>query len=103
MAQRTQLVLLVVVWALAFAGSFLHYQLAAPTGDGFTRGFNRIAIFLGWQAISFLLAIITMLVARREEEEMTTVLSVIGHVPMVVSGVLLIAFVALVAHLALFA
>ncbi len=37
--------LLMAVWAVLFAASFAMAFLTGPSGDGFTRGLNRIEIF----------------------------------------------------------
>jgi hypothetical protein len=37
---------------------------AEPTGDGFTRGLNRLTGFVGWQAAGMILALIAWLSAR---------------------------------------
>ena len=47
MAYKPLLVTLVTLWLLTFGGSFLHFRLAEPSGEGFTYGFNRVLIFLG--------------------------------------------------------
>ncbi len=39
----------IFLWAIAFAGSFISFQLTDPSGDSFTRGLNRVGTFLGWQ------------------------------------------------------
>ncbi|MBV1896226.1 MAG: hypothetical protein KUG70_07190 [Rhodobacteraceae bacterium] len=46
------------VWALVYTGSFVSFIMAEPTGDGFTRGLNRITNFLGWQFGAGILALI---------------------------------------------
>lgn len=55
-AQRLVWVLL-AIWVAAYAASFWSLFFAVPTGDGFTRGLNRVSGFLGWQALAGLAAI----------------------------------------------
>ena len=47
-------------WLVIFAGSFFWVRLITPTGDGFTRGMNRITALMGWQALAGVLAIICL-------------------------------------------
>lgn len=51
------LMVLLALWAAAFGYSVYFFLTAAPTGDGFTRGLNRISGFLGWQGIAGMFAI----------------------------------------------
>jgi hypothetical protein len=44
-------------WLVLFVTSFLVLQLTEPTGDGSTRGLNRIVSFMTWQGAAFALAI----------------------------------------------
>jgi len=57
---QTRLFLLVAVWAL-WLGAVIYsvvFLLTEPaTGDGFTRGMNRITGFLGWQGVAGTLAV----------------------------------------------
>ena len=43
MTPRILLFLAFALWAAAFAGSFAALFLVQATGDGFTRGLNRVA------------------------------------------------------------
>ncbi|WP_375175813.1 hypothetical protein [Pseudooceanicola sp.] len=55
-------VTLLILWALVWVGSFALPYMLAPTGDGFTRGLNRLMAFFGLQigagAIGLLLVFI---------------------------------------------
>lgn len=51
-------------WAAAFALSLYLAAGTEPTGDGFTRGLNRIGTFFRWQFLAFALAIVTWISAR---------------------------------------
>lgn len=44
--QKTVVWGLLAVWLLMFAGSFTVFAFVDPTGDGFTRGTNRVMGFL---------------------------------------------------------
>ena len=58
------LTLLLAAWALAFGWSLIGAYLATPTGDGFTRGLDRLTHFLGWQAIAGLVGLAVFGVGR---------------------------------------
>ncbi|MEL7027306.1 MAG: hypothetical protein AAGO57_08790 [Pseudomonadota bacterium] len=51
-------------WVLAFGWSVFGSWAMEPTGDGFTRGSNRLVNFLGWQAIATCLALAAFGVGR---------------------------------------
>ncbi len=57
MSRRNLTLLLLLLWAAAFVWSFVSTQITPATGDGFTRGMNRISGFAIWQALAFALAI----------------------------------------------
>jgi len=57
---------LVAIWAVAFVLSFLAFT-EQPTGDGFTRGLNRLSGFLQWQMIAIVTALV--LLALRSQAE----------------------------------
>ena len=48
--------LLIAVWAGLFVWSFIGFTITEPTGDGFTRGLNRISGFLLWQLAAGIVA-----------------------------------------------
>ncbi|MEQ9014724.1 MAG: hypothetical protein RLO38_04185 [Roseovarius confluentis] len=58
------LTVLFAIWAMCFAYSFVSFAVTAPSGDGFTRGLNRISSFLGWQGIAGLLSIVLWVLGR---------------------------------------
>lgn len=58
------LVALLLVWAVAYIASFALPATMAPTGDGFTRGLNRVGTFFGWQIGACLLAVLIWMVGR---------------------------------------
>ena len=49
-----------VIWLVAFAWSFVGMWLTKPTGDGFTRGLNRIEGFFLWQIVAVILALVVL-------------------------------------------
>lgn len=56
---------LLLAWAVAFAASLLARVLVVPTGDGFTRGMNRLVIMVGFQALALVLATAALVASRR--------------------------------------
>ncbi|PKP85389.1 MAG: hypothetical protein CVT80_02835 [Alphaproteobacteria bacterium HGW-Alphaproteobacteria-2] len=57
--------LLAALWALLWGGSFAAVWLTEPTGDGFTRGLDRLARFAGLQAAAGMTAVPLWLGGRR--------------------------------------
>ncbi|MCU4654126.1 hypothetical protein N8I71_14870 [Roseibacterium sp. SDUM158016] len=60
---RTAIWLALALWAGAMLLSCLSLT-AEPTGDGFTRGLNRVAGFIGWQLPAAVLALFLWLSSR---------------------------------------
>jgi hypothetical protein len=52
------------LWACVFAGAFVAFAVTPATGDGFARGLNRVATFLGWQGAAGLLALCLAAISR---------------------------------------
>lgn len=52
------LLLLAGIWAALYAASFLLAAHTAPTGDGFTRGMNRLTVFVQYQVGAGLVAVV---------------------------------------------
>lgn len=50
------LMALLAIWAAAWVFSLVQV-FAEPTGDGFTRGMNRVTGFLGWQGVAGVVAL----------------------------------------------
>ena len=67
MGGRTVLWGLIGLWGLLFAGAFIAFAMTDPTGDGFTRGINRVMAFLGWQLAAGAVAILVWLLRKRFE------------------------------------
>jgi hypothetical protein len=64
---RTTILVVLGLWALAMVLSGLALT-AEPTGDGFTRGLNRVSGFVGWQAAGLILALVAWLSSRGLEK-----------------------------------
>ncbi|MBF9043229.1 hypothetical protein HKCCE4037_07825 [Rhodobacterales bacterium HKCCE4037] len=57
MTRTTLLWIVLGLWLLVMGLSATAFW-AEPTGDGFTRGLNRVTAFFGWQLGAFLLAVV---------------------------------------------
>lgn len=62
----------VVIWAAAIwiglmAASFIVPPMIAPTGDGFTRGVNRLGFLLLFQVAAAAVAVFLFVLAQGEE------------------------------------
>lgn len=53
---RLFLILCVVLWAAAWGWSLIGLAVTEPTGDGFTRGLNRVRALFFWQFVAATLA-----------------------------------------------
>jgi len=65
MKPPTLLWLALALWAMLFAAAFVVPTLMPATGDGFTRGLNRVSAFLGWQAAAGVVAFAVWLLGNR--------------------------------------
>lgn len=53
--RRYLLIVLIAAWVGAFGYAFVLLATLPPTGDGFTRGLNRMTAFIGWHLIAGLM------------------------------------------------
>lgn len=59
---------LIILWLGATALSVLAPIIIEPTGDGFTRGINRLYAIVGWQAVATLVAAFAWIFAKLKLE-----------------------------------
>lgn len=87
--------LIVAVWVGLFVLSFVLMFTLAPTGDGFTRGLNRISAFLVWQMLAFAVAVVLLLVGRglEQERKLTRWLS---RIPVIIQCAMLVLLIGLI-------
>jgi hypothetical protein len=83
----------VTLWAALFALSFVLAFSLEPTGDGFTRGLNRISAFLVWQGIAVAVAVVAWLTGRGVEGSGTRWLS---RIPAIVHLLMVLLVIGLV-------
>lgn len=88
MTARRVLIGLIVIWAFCFVGGFAHFHLSSPTGDGFTRGANRVMIFLLWQFGAIAPAIAALITAMRFGDVLPLHLCRLAYGPILITGLL---------------
>lgn len=62
--KRLLLMALLGVWLLLYGYSFWAFATTPKTGDGFTRGLNRVTTFFGWQLAAAIPAFAAWAVGR---------------------------------------
>ncbi|MAZ18820.1 hypothetical protein [Oricola sp.] len=80
---------LLAIWAGLFVWSFIGFSATEPTGDGFTRGFNRVSGFLLWQFAAGIVAVPTYMVGR--EQARGSALRWASRLPLALATALLLA------------
>jgi hypothetical protein len=85
------------VWLMLFITSFVVLQLTSPTGDGFTRGLNRIVAFMTWQIAALVLATVGALLTYRFGGAGGKHGKLLGYAPLAFSVLLIGLFVAIIA------
>lgn len=65
MTAQSLLRVFLVLWCVAFVASFVDFRLTEATGDGFTRGSNRVMKFLVWQGVAGVFGIVTWIIGAR--------------------------------------
>ncbi|NQU38776.1 MAG: hypothetical protein HQ523_02370 [Lentisphaerae bacterium] len=86
MQRRWVINVLVILWVALVALAFIQYSATEATDSGFTRGFNRIGLFLKWQAAALLTAFFAWQSARRARPTLGRAKTWPGYVPIVLSG-----------------
>lgn len=92
-ASTTLVWALIAVWAGIYVWSFIAFQMIEPTGDGFTRGLNRVTAFAGWQFAAALVAIVLWPLSGRFEAG--TAGRWLARVPLILGAILLVLVVGL--------
>ncbi|MGE0597283.1 MAG: hypothetical protein AB7P07_13045 [Hyphomonadaceae bacterium] len=67
MERRAITWMLVGLWAVLFAVSFIVAATLPPEGDGFTRGLNRVSAVLTWQGVALVVALVALFVGTSGE------------------------------------
>ncbi|MBI5471687.1 MAG: hypothetical protein HY961_05030 [Ignavibacteriae bacterium] len=87
-----------VLWILVFALSIVLAAAGAPTGDGFTRGLNRLSTFLAWQVAAIVVAVGLLIVARRFKTELSPTMRLLAKAPLAAHGLMLLVVVGAVLY-----
>ena len=83
-----------VLWLVLFVASFVSVQLS--DSDAPQAGLARIAAFLTWQAIAFVVAALAALATRYAVARGAAGVKMIGYVPLALSVFLVVSFIALI-------
>lgn len=86
------------LWLALFLASFAVLFLTEPTGDGFTRGLNRLASFMTWQGIAMAPAVLAALLTYRAAGSGDPHSKRIGYAPLTISVLLIALLVAMIAY-----
>jgi hypothetical protein len=87
---------LAAVWLVLFLLSFLSLQVTETEGGGPQSGLARVAVFLTWQVIAFVVAVLGALATRYAVSRGIERVKVIGYVPLALSVFLVASFIALI-------
>ena len=85
---------LAAVWLVLFVISFLSLR---TTGAGPQSGLARLAVFLTWQVVAFVVAILGAFATRLAVQRCVERVKAFGYVPLALSLFLVVSFIALLA------
>lgn len=99
MKRRGVVALSVGAWIVIFVLSFVLAKSTTPTGDGFTRGLNRVSVFFSWQAVALVVAFVAWLAGLRQFADSArwrwiSRLPVLGQLALITFGVGMFVFFA---------
>lgn len=80
---------LVLFWAIIFGMAFIVPRFIEPTGDGFTRGINRLPALLGLHCLGLIIAIFTAGLTVRTRKEIAKWLLFAGFAPLAIDLLLI--------------
>jgi hypothetical protein len=86
---------LAVVWLVLFAASFVSLQ-TTEAEDGAQGGLARVAVFLTWQVVAFVVAALAAFATRYAVSRGVARVKLIGYVPLALSVFLVASFIVLV-------
>ncbi len=58
------LLIILAAWTVAFLGAFVAFWLTPATDFGLAAGWNKVGVFMGWQGVAAVLAILAAVVSR---------------------------------------
>lgn len=88
---RGSVLVLALAWLATVGLACLRYATSAPTGEGFTRGWNRVVAFLGWQLAALVPALVAAALVLRHREALEPRWRALGLAPLAIE----VAFAAL--------
>jgi hypothetical protein len=62
--RRGAAIALIVLWGLAFFGSFVVSAMTPARDFGLSQGWNKVGVFMGWQVAATALAFVSLVMAR---------------------------------------
>jgi hypothetical protein len=78
-----KVLILVFIWIVLFSLAFILPRFIEPSGDGFTRGLNRLPAAFGLHCLGFLVALFTAALSYRARAAIKKWLLVVGFGPLV--------------------
>ena len=87
MPARKILLILLGAWIACQVMSVLHPAMTGPTGDGFARGLNLLALFLVWQSAAVLFAVGLLAVRLMRADELSSAMRWLGQGPLLLEAV----------------
>lgn len=86
------IVWLLAGWGLCLAASIAHPYVTAPSGDGFVRGMNLLAIFMFWQIAALIVAVVLLVVRLMRPEHLTPALRWAAQIPLILTVIAILSF-----------
>ena len=83
------IVALAALWLALFVLGVVLARATEPTGDGFTRGLNRVGVLFQWKGLSFLAGLAAAVVTRSARERLGRGLRRLGYAPLAIDFALL--------------
>jgi hypothetical protein len=80
--ESMKIIAMVLVWGVVFAAGFILPRFIEPTGDGFTRGLNRLPYFFTLHCLGFIVAVVTAALSFNSRAELSKWLQFTGFVPL---------------------
>ncbi|MEL7114518.1 MAG: hypothetical protein AAGP08_02830 [Pseudomonadota bacterium] len=74
---RTVHISVLVLWAIAFFGSFIAFYVTPADDFGLAAGWNKVGVFMVWQAIATVLAVMCLVFRWATDERRLRIWSVV--------------------------
>ena len=93
---RSQVIGILLLWAIVFAASFIVPLFIPPTIEGFLSGFNRVVWWFWLQVAAFVVAIALAIFTHIWRSEISHRLKWTSRVPVMIGGVEMLAIAVLI-------